>query len=101
MATIASSLVIFTAGTPVDVDKAVVVASCDQLIILTHLNDVDMATISAWRVDTIDEPAELNGMRCPLSGGCGGGTTRLVFFRMWIEEEQLVGSTGRTDPVSI
>ena len=101
VATIALGLVVLAAGRPIHVDQTVIVTCGDQSLVLRHINDVDVGAIGACWVDTFDEPAELNGMRSPLSGGCCGGTTRLVGFRMWIEEEQFVGSTGRTDPVSI
>ena len=38
---------------------------------MKNFDNIDMAAISTWRIDTIDTPAKLDSMRCPICGDSG------------------------------
>ena len=58
-------LMVLATGTSVQIDKAIVIASCDAGLILAHLDDVDVGSVRAGWIDAIHEPPKLNGMVRP------------------------------------
>ena len=71
VAAVALSFVVLEARTSVNVHETVIVSRSNDLFILTHLYNVNVAAISAWWVDALDEPAEFHCQTRPCSG-CGG-----------------------------
>ena len=101
MTPIALRLVVLPARTPVQIDQAVVVPSGDQSLILAHVDDVDVASIGARRVDTLNEPAKLDRVVLPNSRSCRGGSTWLLSLGFRVEEEQLIRTTRASNPVAV
>ena len=62
---VALRLVILATGTSVQIDKAIVISSCDAGLILTHINDIDVGAIRTCRIDPFHEPPKFNGMIRP------------------------------------
>jgi len=48
------------------VNKTVVISSCDDVVILGEINTIDVSSISSVREDAINEPAELGVASGPL-----------------------------------
>ena len=62
---VALRLMLLATGTSVQIDKAIVITSCDAGLILTHIDDVYVGAVRACRIDALDEPPKLNGMVRP------------------------------------
>ena len=62
---IALGFVVLSARTPVQVDQTVVVSSCNQSLVLAHVDDVDVGAIGARGIDALDEPAKLDRVVVP------------------------------------
>ena len=84
---IASCLMVLAARTPVQVHKTVIIACCNQLLIVAHLDDIDVTAIGARGIDAVDKPAKLDSMVIPLGGNSSRGTTRNLFLGLWVEEK--------------
>ena len=109
MATIALRFVVFATRAAVQVHKTVVVSSGDDGLVLAHLHDVDVTSIGAGWVDAIHEPAKLHSVVSPRRRcGCRCATTHVLHDGslagtpvVGVEEEKLVRTTGRPNPITI
>ena len=63
--TIALRFVVLAARAPVQIDETVIISRRYYLLVFAHLNDVDVAAVSAWWVDPVNEPAELHRVTRP------------------------------------
>ena len=66
---------VLAARASVQIHKTIIVTCCNQLLIMAHLNDVDMAAIGARGINTVDEPSKLDSMVVPLGSDSRGGTS--------------------------
>lgn len=79
-----------------NIDKAEVITSGDQILLLIHVYTVDVWTISFSWEDAIDAPAKLAVLRCPNGSSCVWGTRRILITRWNNEEEKLVAIADRS-----
>ena len=59
---------VLAARAPVQIYKTVIVTCRNQLLIMAHLNNIDMTAIGARGINTINKPTKLDSMVVPLSG---------------------------------
>ena len=62
---------------------------------------VDMSTICALRVDSLNVPAEFHGRSCPSDFGSVGFARWILRAIIGLSEEQFVGSTVGPDPLVV
>ena len=84
---ITSCLMVLAARASVQIHKTIIVTCRNQLLIMAHLNDVDMAAIGARGINTVDEPSKLDSMVVPLGSDSGRGATWHLPFGHRIEEK--------------
>jgi len=97
---VSTALVSFSNGVSEDTNIAPVITSDDKVSSLVSCNSVDVSTISALGVDTINVPEELNSLGSPhLSFGVRS-STGVLFNRTILgncPEEELVSTTVRSE----
>lgn len=92
---------VFAARAPIQVHQAVIIPCSDHCLIFGHLNDVDVAAISASWEDSVDKPSKLDGVASPVCR-CGvAGSAWVLLFVIDIEEQKLVRTTTRPNLLSI
>lgn len=64
-------------------------------MVLGEINSVNVGAITTRGVDALDTPTELASVSGPFGRDGRGGTTRVLFFRVDIEEEELVSAAVR------
>ncbi len=90
-------VVTFSARVSEDVDKAVVIASSNESIVLGERNAVDVSAISAAREDALDEPSVLGGVGLPGGVDSCGGAAGILLASVAVEEEELVGAANTSE----
>jgi hypothetical protein len=80
----------FSAWVSEKLNKTVIVTGSNQGLILTHVNSIDMGSISTFWENTIDAPSEFAMSSCPIST-CGVGCSTLVLAAIaGVEEEKFI-----------
>ena len=78
---------VLAARASVQIHKTIIVTCRNQLLIMAHLNYVDMAAVGARGIDTVDEPSKLDSMVVPLGSDSSGSATWHLPFGHRIEEK--------------